>query len=83
MCFYFILQVYNEHTDNIGHDFGPETEERKQAVRDLDKTIVYMLDQIDGMGMRDEGNETIEAIITGMVIIILLDNSNLVTIVDI
>lgn len=48
-------QVYNEHIDDVGHDFGPDSQEIQKAIQDIDATIVYMLDRIEEMGMTDRG----------------------------
>lgn len=53
---YDFIMVYNEHTDNVGHDSGPETEERKQAVRDLDQGIDLLLQTLKDLHMEDSVN---------------------------
>ena len=48
--------MYTEHTDNIGHNYSPDGEEIKQAVRDLDETLLYLQEQLETLGLADEGN---------------------------
>jgi len=51
-----LVQVYTEHVDTTGHAYGPESEETRQAVRDLDETIVYLLDELDARNLTDKVN---------------------------
>ncbi|KAL7643381.1 UNVERIFIED_CONTAM: hypothetical protein RMT77_006673 [Armadillidium vulgare] len=53
---YDFILLYNEHTDNVGHDKGPETEDRKQAVRDLDRGIQLLLQSLQETNMEDKVN---------------------------
>ena len=48
-------QVYTEHTDNIGHTIGPETEDMKLAVRELDGIVLYLLNKLEEYDLQDEG----------------------------
>ncbi|XP_076040855.1 glycerophosphocholine cholinephosphodiesterase ENPP6-like [Oratosquilla oratoria] len=50
------VQVYTEHADNVGHNSGPETEERKKAVRELDDVIVYLQNQLEVLGIAQDTN---------------------------
>uniref|UniRef100_A0A2P2HXN9 Ectonucleotide pyrophosphatase/phosphodiesterase family member 6 n=1 Tax=Hirondellea gigas TaxID=1518452 RepID=A0A2P2HXN9_9CRUS len=43
--FDFVL-VYTAHMDTMGHHYGPDSEEVKQGVRDIDEILVYLLDQL-------------------------------------
>ncbi|XP_076030187.1 glycerophosphocholine cholinephosphodiesterase ENPP6-like [Oratosquilla oratoria] len=53
---YDFVQVYTEHVDMIGHNRGPDTEERKQAVREFDVIIEYLQDKLEEKGIADETN---------------------------
>lgn len=33
-------QVYSEHLDNVGHQFGPFSKEIKQAMKKIDEVLV-------------------------------------------
>lgn len=48
-------QVYTEHLDNTGHTIGPETDRKVQAVRDLDKTLLYLQNKLQEFGLENEG----------------------------
>lgn len=50
------VQVYTEHTDNTGHNFGPDSEEVLQAVRDLDDVLRMLMEEIEKRGMTDHVN---------------------------
>lgn len=55
MCKTFrIFQVYGEHLDNIGHDYGPYSEELRQAVRDVDEVIYDFLDRLADTGLEEK-----------------------------
>jgi len=53
--FEFVL-VYTEHVDNKGHDFGPEAEQTKLAVWELDEHLKTFLDQLDTKNLTDKVN---------------------------
>lgn len=53
---YDLVQVYTEHLDNTGHTKGPETEDRKQACREIDETLVYLQQALRRMGLEDTVN---------------------------
>lgn len=50
---YDLVQVYTEHTDNTGHGKGPESEDVKLAVRELDEILVYLQDQLELNDLQD------------------------------
>lgn len=50
------VQVYTEHADNTGHNFGPESEEVRQAVRDLDDVLVQLMAGLEERGLVDSVN---------------------------
>lgn len=50
------VQVYTEHTDNTGHNFGPDSEEVLQAVRDLDDVLRMLMEELEKRGMTDHVN---------------------------
>jgi len=49
------LQLYSEHIDNKGHQFGPISSEVKQAVKEMD----YHLDRFLTMLEQHKLNETV------------------------
>nr|XP_027224563.1 ectonucleotide pyrophosphatase/phosphodiesterase family member 6-like [Penaeus vannamei] len=50
----YIIPVCNtEHTDNTGHNFGPDSEEVLQAVRDLDDVLRMLMEELEKRGMTD------------------------------
>ncbi|CAG7821497.1 unnamed protein product, partial [Allacma fusca] len=44
--FDFVL-LYGEHIDNVGHAYGPESNEIKEAVKDVDDIILRFLQKLD------------------------------------
>uniref|UniRef100_A0A2P2HZS3 Ectonucleotide pyrophosphatase/phosphodiesterase family member 6 n=1 Tax=Hirondellea gigas TaxID=1518452 RepID=A0A2P2HZS3_9CRUS len=50
------VQVYTEHLDGTGHMMGPESEERKQATKDIDRILVHLQKQLIERGLAGEVN---------------------------
>ena len=48
--------MYTEHVDTTGHNFGPESAERRQAVRDVDLTIQFLLRTLQEKDLSDTGS---------------------------
>jgi predicted AlkP superfamily pyrophosphatase or phosphodiesterase len=48
------VKVYGEHLDNVGHEFGPDSEELKQAIRDIDDVIYDFLDRMTDTGLDEK-----------------------------
>nr|XP_056722576.1 ectonucleotide pyrophosphatase/phosphodiesterase family member 7-like [Euleptes europaea] len=57
--FDFVTLYYGE-PDHVGHMFGPETENRKMIIRQIDQTIGYLRAAIEKHGL----NDTLNVIIT-------------------
>ncbi|XP_026560358.1 ectonucleotide pyrophosphatase/phosphodiesterase family member 7-like [Pseudonaja textilis] len=57
--FDFVTLYYGE-PDNTGHFVGPETEARKKIIRQIDRTLGYLLSAIEKHGLKD----TLNVIIT-------------------
>uniref|UniRef100_A0ACB8FJV6 Uncharacterized protein n=2 Tax=Sphaerodactylus townsendi TaxID=933632 RepID=A0ACB8FJV6_9SAUR len=57
--FDFVTLYYGE-PDNVGHKFGPETENRKVIIQQIDRTIGYLTAAIEKYGLKD----TLNVIIT-------------------
>ncbi|CAL8070724.1 unnamed protein product [Orchesella dallaii] len=55
------LRVYGEHIDNIGHEFGPDSPELKQMVREVDQVLADILQDMENSGL----DETVNTIIVG------------------
>uniref|UniRef100_UPI00398EF406 ectonucleotide pyrophosphatase/phosphodiesterase family member 7 n=1 Tax=Pristiophorus japonicus TaxID=55135 RepID=UPI00398EF406 len=53
--FDFVTLYYGE-PDNIGHKFGPETEQRRDIIRQIDRTIGYLISSIERHGLKDRLN---------------------------
>lgn len=47
--------MYTEHTDNTGHNKGPNSTEITQAVRDLDDVLMTLMDELEKRNLQDEG----------------------------
>ena len=43
---YSVPQVYGEHLDTIGHKYGPNSAELRQALIDVDGLLNELLDQL-------------------------------------
>ncbi|XP_053652061.2 glycerophosphocholine cholinephosphodiesterase ENPP6 [Cherax quadricarinatus] len=50
------VQVYTEHTDNMGHNTGPDSEDTHQAVRDLDDVLTFLMNELEARDLADEVN---------------------------
>ncbi|KAM9309151.1 ectonucleotide pyrophosphatase/phosphodiesterase family member 7 [Pholidichthys leucotaenia] len=53
--FHFVTLYYGE-PDNVGHASGPETEERKEIIRQIDRTIGYLREAINRNNLADSLN---------------------------
>ncbi|ODN05640.1 Ectonucleotide pyrophosphatase/phosphodiesterase family member 6 [Orchesella cincta] len=53
---YDLVMVYSEHIDNVGHKFGPESPELKQAMRDVDSALSDFLDNMLDTGLDEKVN---------------------------
>lgn len=51
-----ILTLYYEETDEVGHEFGPDSEELKYAVMDADAIIGRLMDGLARRGIADKVN---------------------------
>lgn len=51
-----VLTLYYEETDEVGHEFGPESEELKYAVMDADAIIGRLMDGLEKRGIADKVN---------------------------
>lgn len=47
--------MYTEHTDHTGHNYGPDSAEMLQAVRDLDDVLQKLMDGLEERGLTDKG----------------------------
>lgn len=50
------VQVYTEHTDHTGHNTGPDSPDIKQAVRDLDDVLMYLMNEIEKRNLANAVN---------------------------
>ncbi|XP_048408448.1 ectonucleotide pyrophosphatase/phosphodiesterase family member 7 [Stegostoma tigrinum] len=50
--FDFVTLYYGE-PDNVGHKKGPETEERRTIIRQIDRTIGYLINSIEKHNLKD------------------------------
>nr|XP_060641792.1 ectonucleotide pyrophosphatase/phosphodiesterase family member 7-like [Anolis sagrei ordinatus] len=57
--FDFVTLYYGE-PDNVGHKYGPETEERRKIIQQIDRTVGYLLGAIEKHNLKD----TLNVIIT-------------------
>ncbi|XP_064644592.1 glycerophosphocholine cholinephosphodiesterase ENPP6-like isoform X2 [Lineus longissimus] len=48
--------LYNEHLDMVGHRYGPNSKQLRNMLIDLDKTIVFLLQDLTERGLRDKVN---------------------------
>ena len=48
--------VYHMNIDSRGHEFGPESDEIKEAVKDVDEVFKTFLDHLENEGKGDEIN---------------------------
>lgn len=53
---YDFVQVYTEHTDNTGHKYGPDSEDVRQAMRDLDDVLMQLMTGLEQMGLLNKVN---------------------------
>ncbi|MGH0143699.1 UNVERIFIED_CONTAM: hypothetical protein FKN15_007521 [Acipenser sinensis] len=53
--FDFVTLYYGE-PDNVGHRSGPETEERRAVIRQIDRTIGFLLEAIERHNLKDSLN---------------------------
>ncbi|KAK6476156.1 ectonucleotide pyrophosphatase/phosphodiesterase family member 7 [Huso huso] len=53
--FDFVTLYYGE-PDNVGHKSGPETEERRAVIRQIDRTIGFLLEAIERHNLKDSLN---------------------------
>lgn len=53
--FDFVTLYYGE-PDNVGHSVGPETEKRRDIIRQIDRTVGYLLDAIRDHGLTNSLN---------------------------
>ncbi|XP_054712345.1 glycerophosphocholine cholinephosphodiesterase ENPP6-like isoform X2 [Uloborus diversus] len=51
-----LVQLYYEPVDFYGHKFGPESVERKQALKDIDELLEMVMSEIDKRGLQDQVN---------------------------
>ncbi|KAM9305562.1 ectonucleotide pyrophosphatase/phosphodiesterase family member 7-like [Gastrophryne carolinensis] len=51
----FVTLYYGE-PDKTGHMWGPETEQRKTIIKQIDRTIKYLLEAIDNTKLKDKLN---------------------------
>ncbi|XP_078712356.1 ectonucleotide pyrophosphatase/phosphodiesterase family member 7-like isoform X2 [Lampetra fluviatilis] len=54
------VTMYHSEPDSTGHKFGPETEERRAMVQQVDETIGFLVQAIENSGLKD----TLNVIIT-------------------
>lgn len=47
------LTLYFSDVDNAGHDFGPESNEVRRAVQDVDRLIGGLIDEVGNIGLAD------------------------------
>ncbi|XP_067859863.1 ectonucleotide pyrophosphatase/phosphodiesterase family member 7 [Heptranchias perlo] len=53
--FDFVTLYYGE-PDNVGHKVGPETQQRRDIIRQIDRTVGYLLDSIERHNLKDRLN---------------------------
>ncbi|XP_078097080.1 ectonucleotide pyrophosphatase/phosphodiesterase family member 7 [Mustelus asterias] len=53
--FDFVTLYYGE-PDHIGHKVGPETQERRDIIRQIDRTIGYLINSIERHNLKDKLN---------------------------
>lgn len=53
--FDFVTLYYGE-PDNVGHKYGPETENRKVIIKQIDRTIGYLVEAIERHGLTEHLN---------------------------
>ncbi|XP_038676509.1 ectonucleotide pyrophosphatase/phosphodiesterase family member 7 isoform X2 [Scyliorhinus canicula] len=53
--FDFVTLYYGE-PDHIGHKTGPETQERRDIIRQIDRTIGYLIDNIERHNLKEKLN---------------------------
>ncbi|XP_076030094.1 glycerophosphocholine cholinephosphodiesterase ENPP6-like [Oratosquilla oratoria] len=50
------VQVYVAHADAVGHRHGPDSRQRKRAIRELDEALAHLMNLLDCRGLTDEVN---------------------------
>lgn len=55
------VSLYFGEPDQVGHKFGPDSEERRDAVRKVDRTVGYIRDRVLEYGLADHLNIIITA----------------------
>ncbi|MBT8405758.1 MAG: ectonucleotide pyrophosphatase/phosphodiesterase [Gemmatimonadetes bacterium] len=56
-----LLTLYFNETDNVGHDFGPDSPELEQAVTSVDRALRRLLDGIEAL---DHGDRVIVIVVS-------------------
>ncbi|KAM4632553.1 ectonucleotide pyrophosphatase/phosphodiesterase family member 7-like [Discoglossus pictus] len=51
----FVTLYYGE-PDKVGHGYGPETEQRRVIIKQIDRTIAYLLEAIERSNLKDKLN---------------------------
>ncbi|XP_038618634.1 ectonucleotide pyrophosphatase/phosphodiesterase family member 7-like [Tachyglossus aculeatus] len=51
-----LVTLYYGEPDNVGHAVGPETEQRRLIIQQIDRTIGYLVDAIERAGLKDRLN---------------------------
>ncbi|XP_053550248.1 ectonucleotide pyrophosphatase/phosphodiesterase family member 7-like [Bombina bombina] len=51
----FVTLYYGE-PDKVGHMYGPETEQRKVIIKQIDRTLAYLLEAIEKNNLKDKLN---------------------------
>ncbi|KAG8507487.1 Ectonucleotide pyrophosphatase/phosphodiesterase family member 7 [Galemys pyrenaicus] len=51
-----LVTLYFGEPDSTGHKFGPESQERKNMVQQVDRTVGYLRDSIQSSGLQDRLN---------------------------
>ncbi|XP_029959351.1 ectonucleotide pyrophosphatase/phosphodiesterase family member 7 [Salarias fasciatus] len=53
---FHLVTLYYGEPDNVGHAKGPDHSDRKEIIRQIDRTIGYLRDAIDRHGLKDSLN---------------------------
>ncbi|XP_023240187.1 ectonucleotide pyrophosphatase/phosphodiesterase family member 6-like [Centruroides sculpturatus] len=51
-----LVQVYYESVDHKGHKYGPDSDERKEAFRSIDRLLYELQEEITKRGLEDQVN---------------------------
>ena len=51
-----MMALYFSETDDVGHAFGPDSEEIRYAVQDVDRVIKRLIDGLESRGVSDKVN---------------------------